>query len=211
MQDQATRIAVGLVLLVALWIGVYWWWPAGTDSGVSVAPPEKAASGANSVKPAPPTPPKIEPKVEPRPPAVEAPPAKPIAVVPPEFQEYTLRSGDTYSTISLRFYGTSAYASAIGKANPLLSPSNLRAGRVIRVPKDPKNIQGVPVKAGSGPQTAFSEYVVESGDTLSRIAATVYGESKLASLIFEANRDQLKDEDSLKVGQRLKIPPKPTQ
>jgi nucleoid-associated protein YgaU len=53
--------------------------------------------------------------------------------------------------------------------------------------------------------------VVKSGDSLSRISKEVYGESRFANLIYEANRDQLVNEHAIQIGQRLKIPPRPKQ
>jgi hypothetical protein len=49
-------------------------------------------------------------------------------------------------------------------------------------------------------------YEVVAGDTLSKIAKTFYGDAKQYNKIFEANKDQLKDPDKIKVGQKLKIP-----
>jgi LysM repeat protein len=50
---------------------------------------------------------------------------------------------------------------------------------------------------------------VQSGDTLSTIAAKVYGESKLWKRIYDANKDAIgSDPGALKVGQSLRIPPK---
>jgi nucleoid-associated protein YgaU len=49
---------------------------------------------------------------------------------------------------------------------------------------------------------------VQSGDSLSKIAKEVYGNVKHYMPIFEANKDQLKDPDHVKVGQTLKLPPK---
>jgi nucleoid-associated protein YgaU len=49
-------------------------------------------------------------------------------------------------------------------------------------------------------------YVVAAGDTLSKIAKAFYGDTKEYMKIFEANKDQLKDPDKIKVGQKLKIP-----
>jgi len=49
-------------------------------------------------------------------------------------------------------------------------------------------------------------HVVEAGDTLSKIAQRYYGDASLYRQIFEANRDQLKDPDLIKVGQKLRIP-----
>ena len=49
-------------------------------------------------------------------------------------------------------------------------------------------------------------HVVEAGDTLSKIAQKYYGDASLYQQIFEANRDQLKNPDLIKVGQKLRIP-----
>ncbi|MBN2371541.1 MAG: LysM peptidoglycan-binding domain-containing protein [Vicinamibacteria bacterium] len=49
-------------------------------------------------------------------------------------------------------------------------------------------------------------YEVVSGDTLSKIAKKFYGDANKYMKIFDANKDQLKDPDKIKVGQKLKIP-----
>ncbi len=49
-------------------------------------------------------------------------------------------------------------------------------------------------------------YEVVAGDTLSKIAKKFYGDANKYMKIFEANKDQLKDPDKIKVGQKLKIP-----
>jgi len=47
---------------------------------------------------------------------------------------------------------------------------------------------------------------VQAGDTLSKIAKQFYGDANKYMKIFEANKDQLKDPNQIKVGQVLKIP-----
>jgi LysM repeat protein len=49
-------------------------------------------------------------------------------------------------------------------------------------------------------------YTVQAGDTLSKIAKQFYGNGNEYMRIFEANKDQLKDPNMIKVGQVLKIP-----
>jgi nucleoid-associated protein YgaU len=49
-------------------------------------------------------------------------------------------------------------------------------------------------------------YVVQKGDTLSKIAKQFYGDASLYPQIFEANRDVLKDPDKIRPGQKLRIP-----
>jgi hypothetical protein len=49
-------------------------------------------------------------------------------------------------------------------------------------------------------------YVVEAGDSLSKIAKKFYGNANAYMKIFEANKDQLSDPDKIKPGQKLRIP-----
>lgn len=56
------------------------------------------------------------------------------------------------------------------------------------------------------PEAAF--YTVKSGDTLSKIAKTEYGDAAAYPTIFEANRPLLKDPDKIYPGQVLRIPPR---
>jgi nucleoid-associated protein YgaU len=62
------------------------------------------------------------------------------------------------------------------------------------------------VKSGSS-STATKIYEVVSGDSLSKIAKREYGDANKWKMIFEANRDILKDPDKIFPGQKLKIPP----
>lgn len=55
--------------------------------------------------------------------------------------------------------------------------------------------------------TAESQmHVVESGDTLSKLAKSYYGDATKYPTIFEANKPMLKDPDKIFVGQVLRIP-----
>lgn len=49
-------------------------------------------------------------------------------------------------------------------------------------------------------------YTVKAGDTLGEISLAVLGTSKRAREIFDANRDQLKSMDDVRIGQVLKMP-----
>jgi nucleoid-associated protein YgaU len=49
-------------------------------------------------------------------------------------------------------------------------------------------------------------YVVQSGDSLSKIAQRFYGDASLYNKIFEANREILKDPNKISPGQKLRIP-----
>ena len=49
-------------------------------------------------------------------------------------------------------------------------------------------------------------YTVKSGDTLSAISKTVYGDANQYNKIFEANRPMLSSPDKIYPGQTLRIP-----
>ena len=56
--------------------------------------------------------------------------------------------------------------------------------------------------------TAVRIYEVKAGDTLSKIAKQEYGDANAYMVIFEANKDILKNPNLIHPGQKLKIPPK---
>lgn len=49
-------------------------------------------------------------------------------------------------------------------------------------------------------------YEVQKGDTLGAIAKKFYGKASKYMVIFEANKDILKDPNLIKIGQKLNIP-----
>ena len=67
-------------------------------------------------------------------------------------------------------------------------------------------IQQPPVSNPATQQAGARTYTVESGDTLSRISAKMYGTSARWTEIFQANTDQLPSPNALKPGQVLRIP-----
>ena len=79
------------------------------------------------------------------------------------------------------------------------------------IPDWPKEIVAdiIAVPGASAPAAASvveSTYTVKAGDTLSKIAKETLGDATAYTEIFNANRDQLVDPDTLKPGQVLKIP-----
>lgn len=49
-------------------------------------------------------------------------------------------------------------------------------------------------------------YIIQSGDTLSKIAQRYYGNASAYTQIFEANREVIQDADKIFPGQKIRIP-----
>jgi nucleoid-associated protein YgaU len=77
------------------------------------------------------------------------------------------------------------------------------------------NVDGVKIPAAAATPTPtavenyanIQYYVVQSGDTLSKIARQFYGSTAKYTVIFEANREVIKDPDLIFPGQKIRIPP----
>ena len=76
--------------------------------------------------------------------------------------------------------------------------SNVQSGSSSTAPEKPA--PPTPEKA------AATTYTVVTGDSLSKIAQRQYGDAQKWPVIFEANRDTIKDPDLIHPGQVLKIP-----
>jgi LysM repeat protein len=125
------------------------------------------------------------------------PPAAPAGVT-----DYTIVKGDILANIATKFHVS---VKAITEANPGIEPTKLKIGQKIHIPAPatpaaPTTAAGALTESpsASGEQT----YTVKSGDNLTKIA-TQHGISVKA--LRAANG--LKT-DSIKVGQKLKIPAK---
>jgi nucleoid-associated protein YgaU len=55
-------------------------------------------------------------------------------------------------------------------------------------------------------QERVEYYIIEKGDTLSKIAQRFYGDANKYPRIFEANREVIKDANRIFPGQKLRIP-----
>lgn len=150
----------------------------------------------------------IAPAFEPTnmPPAVTnavAPPPTTLAPVPPPevpaATEYTIAPGDNFSTLSKKFHVTTK---ALLDANPGVEPTKLQIGQKIHIPAP-----APAATTSNGTATAATDaasgdaiYTVKSGDTLTGIAQSHH----VTVRALRAEND-LKT-DSIKVGQKLKIP-----
>lgn len=78
------------------------------------------------------------------------------------------------------------------------------------------NVQGVSsvdiaelrVPAPTPVEEKVEYYIIQSGDTLSKIAKQYYGDANKYPAIFEANREVIKDANLIFPGQKIRIPPK---
>jgi nucleoid-associated protein YgaU len=68
------------------------------------------------------------------------------------------------------------------------------------------DIRVMPKPGVAAPVSSMKTYTVKAGDTLSKISGEFLGNANEYMRIFEANKDQLKDPDTIQPGQVLKIP-----
>lgn len=216
--DGPRRIMIASAALVGMWIAVYWLWPAPAppitfDDPVDVTP-AATRPGATAEPPAGPEPaPQPAPS---RPPTtagagLEPAPAPDLApVVPPEFETHIVREGETIWSIAETRWGDRNLGGVIARANPLTDPKRLKPGDRLLIPKDPRNVQGVPAGAEPPPpEPQIVQYVVAAGDSLSEIAQRFYGRSSLWTRIRDANPDVIGRHGEVRVGATIIIPPPP--
>ncbi|MGV6814065.1 MAG: LysM peptidoglycan-binding domain-containing protein [Phycisphaerales bacterium] len=145
-------------------------------------------------------------------------------LIPPEFFDHVVAEHELMQTIAKRYFGSVDDWWIIAKANPRVDPRKLKPGMVLRIPKDRNNIQGLvigkesepgvldtPVLDSAGSESKVIEYVVQSGDSLSKISQRIYGSAQHAEFIFESNRNVLRSMDDISIGQLLRLPPLPSQ
>ena len=124
---------------------------------------------------------------------------------------HKVRSGETYSSIAKLIYGDARYYLAIEKANPNVDPSKLKPGMTINLP-DVETVKGAAHPAGdkqkaetpsssssSGKEKevdSASEYRVQSGDNLHKIAMKRYGSSTMADKIYDLNKATIGDDSA---------------
>lgn len=251
MGDTTSRVFALLGLVLCVWVITFWFYEPASRSSVIVddRPPQDAPLLPTPVLPPPrslPPAPSAQPQQPPEQPDFAAVPAlppqgpAPVAgpgevLIPPEFTDYTVLSSDrSLQEIALRMYGDRARWVAIARANPFFTPDKLKPGvTVLRIPKDPDNIQGrlvkveqprsplippavperAPVQPVPSPSPAIADgwrtYTVQENDTLWGIAKKMYNRPSLTGVIADANTDVLPDPDRLNPGITLKIPPAP--
>ena len=94
-----------------------------------------------------------------------------------------------------------ATAAAVGSPKDPAADSGRGSGRPMKV-KHPAQAEG----SISQMIPAIRRHIVKDGDTLAALAEQYYGDREKADLIFQANRDVLRDFDDITPGSRLIIP-----
>ena len=96
-------------------------------------------------------------------------------------------------------------ASAAAKEKAALIAGNVKG--VSSVDDNGLTAPAAPKPAAAAPaQAATRYYTIKSGDSLSKIAEAMYGDSGQHDKIFEANREVIGDPDKIYPGQQIRIP-----
>ena len=131
--------------------------------------------------------------------------------------EYTIEAGDTLSDIASRYLGHASAWNQIYEANRdvLPDPENIPAGQRIRIPgarlddrPTAKNSALKPraTSAARARDQQYDTYIVQSGDTLTRIALEHYGSRARYLEILNANQHLLRDPRDLCEGMEIRLP-----
>lgn len=132
---------------------------------------------------------------------------------------YTVKSGDTFSSIARAVYGDGRFYRQIMKANPTVNPTRLRAGAVINLP-DRTHLKSTAADASTDGGAAHDaprpvanpdrEYRVRSNDSLYKISMKLYHTPNKIDAIYQLNKSTIgPDPEKLKLDMLLKLPEPP--
>jgi LysM repeat protein len=137
---------------------------------------------------------------------------------------YVAEMGDSLAKIATKTMGSSKKANldAILKANPKLAenPNKINIGDTLNIPVQAAAVAASPVKpevkdnaakpAGAAGASSSVEYVVKDGDNLYKVAREQCGSGTpgMVAKIQAMNDEVLKGKADLKIGMKLKVPPK---
>jgi nucleoid-associated protein YgaU len=131
----------------------------------------------------------------------------PVETVESE-KTYIVKSGDTLEGISMRFYKSRRFAQKIFDANKekIENPNSLKVGTKIVIPEVRKE-EPAPRREEIPQEEGKKSYVVKPGDSLWKIANTIYKDSSYISKIQKLNKDKIPTTDSsLRPGMVLRLP-----
>ncbi len=146
----------------------------------------------------------------------------PVTTAPTAERTHVVVSGDSFSSISTKYFGTESKAGAIASANPLVDPTRMKIGAKLRIPEATTLTAAPPVVTPNGKSvngsgttvtasTSGNNHNVATGETLAAISRKYYGSSKYWQKLYAANKGAIgSNPANLKVGQKLTIPAKTT-
>jgi len=149
----------------------------------------------------------------------------------PAKRTHVVQKGETLSSIAAVAYGSANFYPYILRANPTLNPNRMRPGTTITLPDvaEVRPPQSGAATTADAPTTRDStgapvahvvsmaanvdptrEYVVQSGDSLHRIAIKLYGKIGMVDKIYDLNKESIgPDKARLKLHMVLKLPQPP--
>lgn len=133
---------------------------------------------------------------------------------PAVVREITVESGQTLSELARKHLGSAADWDELLNANKdkLSRPEQLRAGMTLRLPEKAikRAAQSTPAVTTTTTTNTVTpsakSYTIESGDTLSSIAAKTLGSAGKWYKLYQHNKSTIDDPDNLTVGTTIKIP-----
>ncbi|NJN32415.1 MAG: LysM peptidoglycan-binding domain-containing protein, partial [Synechococcales cyanobacterium RM1_1_8] len=139
--------------------------------------------------------------IAPKPQPVKPEPARPEPT--PAQASYVVQLGDTLIAIARKTLGNGDRWREIALLNNIAQASDLRPGMILKLPPVTPVAAPQPTKPQPQPPQ-FDSYIVQSGDTLIKIATKTLGQGDRWPEIAQLNR--ITDSRSLRVGMALKIP-----
>ncbi|HOW72664.1 MAG TPA: LysM peptidoglycan-binding domain-containing protein [Phycisphaerae bacterium] len=142
---------------------------------------------------------------------------KPASTTTGKTTTHVIQSGDTYSSLALKYLGHSKYANLIAKANPNIDPRRLRLGAKLNIPPAPETTTGgskdltssatdsaskfatttakpltaTTAKKVADPIPADRAYKVSANDSWSSLARQCYGDSSRWIELYDLNKDRV--------------------
>jgi len=119
---------------------------------------------------------------------------------------YRIQDGDTLSSISEKFYDDISRAGEISKTNKDVSDVTLKVGQELIIPDMPilEDIEeSQQIDRNKYKKTV---YRIKWGDSFYEIASKVFDAGKRWTIIYDANKHEIKDIKDLPVGQVIIIP-----
>ncbi len=127
-----------------------------------------------------------------------------------KIEEHINTANPGIKNLKVDYRNATVYLSGEAESAEALQKAALMAGNVQGV--EAVNVDGVKLPPGiASPQAVESYesteyYIIQSGDTLSKIAQHFYGDASQYNQIFQANREVIKDADKIFPGQKIRIP-----